>query len=135
MVGPRQTIDQQMVDEIRAYEERMKQLTGKKKGGAVRKAGGGEVHGLSTADLLYLQSQDDLGKLPAHAQREAIANMGGQEVRQRMSGKYAGGGYVQDELKVQGSMPLQKKSEQRVQNPVHFTESPDAMRLALTKRN
>jgi hypothetical protein len=64
MVGPRQTIDQQMIDEIRAYEERMKQLTGKKAGGKIR------------------------------------AN-----------------------------------NEQQVQNPVHFTENPDAMRLALTKRN
>jgi hypothetical protein len=89
-----QTIDQQMIDEIRAYEERMKQLTGKKAGGAVRMAGGGEVHGLSTADLLFLQSQEDLGKLPAHAQREAITNMGGQEVRQRMAGKMAAGGEI-----------------------------------------
>jgi hypothetical protein len=62
--------------------------------GGVRKAGGGEVHGLSTADLLYLQSQEDLGKLPAHAQREAITNMGGQEVRQRMAGKMAAGGEI-----------------------------------------
>ncbi len=67
-----QTIDQQMIDEIKAYEERMKALTGKKKGGAVRKAGGGKID----AD-----------------------------------------------------------NEQQVQNPVHFTESPDVMRLALTKRN
>lgn len=63
MVGPRQIIDQQMIDEIKAYEERMKQLTGKKKGGKVQ------------------------------------------------------------------------KNEQAVQNPVHFTENPDAMRLAMTKRN
>ena len=63
-------------------------------GGAVRMAGGGEVHGLSTADLLFLQSQEDLGKLPAHAQREAIANMSGQEVRQRMAGKMAAGGEI-----------------------------------------
>jgi hypothetical protein len=70
------------------------QKMGKKAGGAVRKAEGGEVHGLSTADLLYLQSQEDLGKLPAHAQREAITNMGGQEVRQRMAGKLAGGGEI-----------------------------------------
>ena len=76
MVGPRQTIDQQMIDEIKAYEERMKQLTGKKAGGAVKV-----------------------------------------------------------EQKVQVPMSSQKKSEQRVQNPVHFTESPDVMRLALTQRN
>jgi hypothetical protein len=53
MVGPRQTIDQQMIDEIRAYEERMKALTGKKKGGAVRKAEGGEI----TADDLILEER------------------------------------------------------------------------------
>jgi hypothetical protein len=36
MVGPRQTVDQQLIDEIRAYEERMKILTGKKEGGSVQ---------------------------------------------------------------------------------------------------
>ena len=53
MVGPRQTIDQQMIDEIKMYEERMKALTGKKKGGAVRKAEGGEI----TADDLILEER------------------------------------------------------------------------------
>lgn len=53
MVGPRQIIDQQMIDEIRAYEERMKQLTGKKAGGAVRKAEGGGI----TADDLILEER------------------------------------------------------------------------------
>lgn len=54
MVGPRQTIDQQMIDEIKMYEERMKQLTGKKAGGAVRKyAAGGEI----TADDLILEER------------------------------------------------------------------------------
>jgi hypothetical protein len=53
MVGPRQTIDQQMIDEIKAYEERMKVLTGKKAGGAVRKAAGGEI----TADDLILEER------------------------------------------------------------------------------
>lgn len=43
MIGPRQTIDQQMIDEIRQYEEMMKSLTGKKKGGQVKKAAGGEI--------------------------------------------------------------------------------------------
>jgi hypothetical protein len=132
---PRQIVDPQHIDEMKMYEELMKEYTGKKAGGAVRMAGGGEVHGLSTADLLFLQSQEDLGKLPAHAQREAITNMGGQEVRQRMAGKMAGGGSAKVEQKVQVPMSSQKKSEQRVQNPVHFTESPDVMRLALTQRN
>lgn len=35
MVGPRQIIDQQMIDELKAYEDQMKKLTGKKKGGEV----------------------------------------------------------------------------------------------------
>jgi hypothetical protein len=35
MVGPRQIIDQQMIDEIKQYEEQMKKLTGKKAGGAI----------------------------------------------------------------------------------------------------
>ena len=44
MIGPRQTIDQQMIDEIKQYEEMMKKLTGKKKGGKVKKmADGGEI--------------------------------------------------------------------------------------------
>ena len=47
MIGPRQTIDQQMIDEIKMYEEAMKRLTGKKKGGKVKKpmqkAEGGEI--------------------------------------------------------------------------------------------
>lgn len=38
MVGPRQIIDPQYVDEIKMYEEAMKKLTGKKKGGPVHKA-------------------------------------------------------------------------------------------------
>jgi hypothetical protein len=53
MVGPRQIVDQQMIDEIKAYEERMKALTGKKAGGAVRKAEGGEI----TADDLILEER------------------------------------------------------------------------------
>lgn len=44
MVGPRQVVDQQLIDEIKAYEEAMKALTGKKAGGAVEEqefSGGG----------------------------------------------------------------------------------------------
>lgn len=35
MIGPRQTIDQQMIDEIKQYEEMMKSLTGKAEGGEI----------------------------------------------------------------------------------------------------
>jgi hypothetical protein len=44
-VGPRQVIDQQLIDEIKQYQEMIKKYTGKKKGGAVHKAEGGEVSG------------------------------------------------------------------------------------------
>lgn len=53
MIGPRQTIDQQMIDEIRMYEEMMKGLTGKKKGGVIKKAAGGEI----TADDLTIEER------------------------------------------------------------------------------
>jgi hypothetical protein len=41
MVGPRQIYDQQMVDELKQYEEAMKRLTGKKEGGEVKMQAGG----------------------------------------------------------------------------------------------
>jgi hypothetical protein len=44
-VGPRQIIDQQLIDEIKQYQEMIKKYTGKKKGGAVKKAAGGEITG------------------------------------------------------------------------------------------
>ena len=37
LLGPRERIDQQYIDEIKMYEELMKQYTGKKKGGAISK--------------------------------------------------------------------------------------------------
>jgi len=46
MVGPRQLIDQQMIDEISQYQDMIKKLTGKKKGGKVKKmAEGGAITG------------------------------------------------------------------------------------------
>jgi len=49
MSGPRQPIDQQLVDEIKQYEDMMKSLTGKKKGGKVQKKAAG---GLTSDDLV-----------------------------------------------------------------------------------
>jgi len=43
MVGPRQPIDQQLIDEIGEYQKQMKALTGKKDGGEVSMAGGGSA--------------------------------------------------------------------------------------------
>jgi hypothetical protein len=39
MVGPRERIDPQYIDQIKMYEELMKEYTGKKKGGLVKKSG------------------------------------------------------------------------------------------------
>lgn len=39
MVGPREKIDPQYIDQIKMYEELMKEYTGKKKGGLVKKSG------------------------------------------------------------------------------------------------
>jgi hypothetical protein len=44
MLGARQKIDEQLVNEINEYQERMRQLLGRKKGGAVKKAEGGPVN-------------------------------------------------------------------------------------------
>ena len=41
MLGARQKIDEQLVNEINEYQERMRQLLGRKKGGAVEEAEGG----------------------------------------------------------------------------------------------
>ena len=54
MVGPRQVIDQQMIDEIKQYQDMIKKYTGKKKGGKVKKmAEGGEI----TGDDLILEER------------------------------------------------------------------------------
>lgn len=52
-VGPRQVIDQQLIDEIKQYQEMIKKYTGKKKGGAVKKAAGGEIN----ADDLIIEER------------------------------------------------------------------------------
>lgn len=45
MIVPKQQIDDQLIDAIGEYQRRMKELTGKKKGGAVKKAAGGAITG------------------------------------------------------------------------------------------
>ena len=52
-VGPRQVIDQQLIDEIKQYQEMIKKYTGKKKGGAIKKAAGGAI----TGDDLILEER------------------------------------------------------------------------------
>lgn len=50
---PRQIVDPQHIDEMKMYEELMKEYTGKKAGGAVHKAEGGDI----TADDLILEER------------------------------------------------------------------------------
>ena len=45
MIVPKQQIDDELIDAIGEYQRRMKELTGKKKGGAVHKAEGGDITG------------------------------------------------------------------------------------------
>lgn len=47
--SPRQKIDQQAIDEIKMFEEFMKQYTGKKKGGAVKMQAGGAIKAAARA--------------------------------------------------------------------------------------
>ena len=44
-VFPHQRVDQQFIDEMEQYRRRIKELTGKKKGGAIKKAAGGAITG------------------------------------------------------------------------------------------
>lgn len=51
MSGPRQIIDAQLIDEIKMYEDAMKRLTGKKKGGSVKLVAGGAVSSAQNKEM------------------------------------------------------------------------------------
>ena len=53
MIVPKQQIDNELIEAIGEYQRRMKELTGKKKGGAVKKAEGGAI----TGDDLILEER------------------------------------------------------------------------------
>jgi len=53
MIVPKQQIDNELIEAIGEYQRRMKELTGKKKGGAVKKAAGGAI----TGDDLILEER------------------------------------------------------------------------------
>jgi hypothetical protein len=65
LLGPRQIIDEQFINELNEYQERMRRLIGKKKGGQVNMAGGGAISKLAKL----------LAELPAgsKAAQEAVA--------------------------------------------------------------
>ena len=126
---PRQIVDPQHIDEMKMYEELMKEYTGKKAGGEV-KAPAAQIDG----NKFVLAAQkyglgDDMTTLNKMV---SLVNMGATVDE---AAKIVASTSRRGEQQVQGSARSQEKSEQRVQNPVHFTENPDAMRLALTQRN
>jgi hypothetical protein len=82
------------------------QKKGFAEGGAVEKAAGGNVDRLTPRQMLYLSSFEDIAKLTPHQQREVVANMGGDELRQRMSGYFAGGGAISGDDLIIEERPL-----------------------------
>jgi len=65
---PRQMIDQQHIDEIRMYEEMMKELTGKKKGGAItkdKKFGIGGMAGKAVKSAVATRELEKAAKITA----------------------------------------------------------------------
>jgi len=71
MIGPRQIIDAQLVDEINMYQEAMKKLTGKKKGGTVKKAVGGGVMSAGQKLAKAFVEAGKKAKLPEQAKEAA----------------------------------------------------------------
>jgi hypothetical protein len=126
---PRQIVDPQHIDEMKMYEELMKEYTGKKKGGEVKAPAAqidGEQFVLAARRYGLGDDMTTLNKIVNLVNRGATVDEAAQIVAMTIR---------QNEQQVQGYMQPQEKSEQRVQNPVHFTENPDAMRLELTQRN
>jgi hypothetical protein len=68
LLGARQQIDEQLVNEINEYQERMRQLLGRKKGGAVKKAEGG------AASLTDLPDEVTPANWREHLQNNVLAD-------------------------------------------------------------
>ena len=68
LLGARQQIDEQLVNEINEYQERMRQLLGRKKGGAVKKAEGG------AANLTDLPDEVNPSNWREHLQNNVLAD-------------------------------------------------------------
>jgi hypothetical protein len=122
---PRQIVDPQHIDEMKMYEELMKEYTGKKAGGEV-KAPAAQIDGNQFVLAAQKYGLDDdistLNKMVGLVNQGATVEEAARIVSQTSAQK-------------SGSGKIDANDEQQVQNPVHFTENPDAMRLELTKRN
>jgi hypothetical protein len=76
--SPRQLIDQQAIDEIKMFEEFMKQYTGKKKGGAVKKQAGGAIKAAAKA---VKPSAEQAAKMASQQAEMALKNRAMQELK------------------------------------------------------
>jgi hypothetical protein len=141
--SPRQLIDQQAIDEIKMFEEFMKQYTGKKKGGAVKKQAGGAIKAATKA---VKPSAEQAAKMASQQAEMALKNRAMQELKAQFEdlplGQQPQGWMSPERLQqkieeirrreatpVGGQIPLLKKGGQ-----VKFTGNLDAMRLAVQKR-
>ena len=141
--SPRQKIDQQAIDEIKMFEEFMKQYTGKKKGGAVKKQAGGAIKAAAKA---VKPSAEQAAKMASQQAEMALKNRAMQELKAQFEdlplGKQPQGWMSPERLQQKieeirrreatpagGQIPLLKKGGQ-----VKFTGNLDAMRLAVQKR-
>jgi hypothetical protein len=71
-------IDQQAIDEIKMFEEFMKQYTGKKKGGAVKKQAGGAIKAAAKA---VKPSAEQAAKMASQQAEMALKNRAMQELK------------------------------------------------------
>ena len=141
--SPRQLIDQQAIDEIKMFEEFMKQYTGKKKGGAVKKQAGGAIKAAAKA---VKPSAEQAAKMASQQAEMALKNRAMQELKAQFEdlplGQQPQGWMSPERLQQKieeirrreatpagGQIPLLKKGGQ-----VKFTGNLDAMRLAVQKR-
>jgi hypothetical protein len=123
--SPRQLIDQQAIDEIKMFEEFMKQYTGKKKGGAVKMQAGGAIKAAAKAVKPTAEQAARLAAL-----REKIVPRGElskkimEENLDKPLSEIEEGGLT----KALEALPKKKGGK------VKFTDNLDAMRLAVQKR-
>ena len=76
MSGARQIIDPQHIDEVGLYREFIKKYTGKKKGGAVKMAGGGAVYKAAQKLLKKMAKKTEYELAHEQAQKNAVEMLG-----------------------------------------------------------
>lgn len=125
MVGPRQIIDQQMIDEIKAYEENIKKLIGKKKGGAVKMQAGGAIKAAAKAVKPTAEQAARLAALREKmVPRGELSKKIMEENLDKPLSEIEEGGLT----KALEALPKKKGGR------VKFTDNLDTMRLAVQKR-